>query len=77
MLPFDGIKVADFSWIGVGPITAKYLADHGATVVHVETEHPADRLRLVGPFKDDIPGVNRCQFFALVQHLEAVTGHST
>lgn len=62
-LPFAGIKVADFSWIGVGPITAKYLADHGATVVHVETERPADRLRLVGPFKDNVPGVNRCQFF--------------
>jgi benzylsuccinate CoA-transferase BbsF subunit len=62
-LPFAGIKVADFSWIGVGPITAKYLADHGATVVHIETEQPADRLRLVGPFKDNIPGPNRCQFF--------------
>ena len=29
---------------------------------------------LVGPFKDNIPGVNRCQFFALLQHLEAVAG---
>ena len=57
------MKVADFSWIGVGPITAKALADHGATVVHVESDRPADRLRLVGPFKDDIPGINRCQFF--------------
>ncbi len=63
-LPFEGVKIADFSWIGVGPITAKYLADHGATVVRVETEHPADRLRLVGPFKDNVAGVNRCQFFA-------------
>jgi crotonobetainyl-CoA:carnitine CoA-transferase CaiB-like acyl-CoA transferase len=63
-LPFAGVKIADFSWIGVGPITAKYFADHGATVVRVETAHPADRLRLVGPFKDNIPGVNRCQFFA-------------
>jgi crotonobetainyl-CoA:carnitine CoA-transferase CaiB-like acyl-CoA transferase len=63
-LPFAGVKVVDFSWIGAGPITAKYLADHGATVVHVETEQPADRLRLVGPFKDNIPGPNRCQFFA-------------
>jgi len=62
-LPFSGLKVTDFSWIGVGPITAKYFADHGATVVHVETEHPADRLRLVGPFKDNVPGINRCQFF--------------
>ena len=25
-----GITVADFSWVGVGPISAKYLADHGA-----------------------------------------------
>ncbi len=63
-LPFAGVKIADFSWIGVGPITAKYLADHGATVVRVETVHPADRLRLVGPFKDNVAGPNRCQFFA-------------
>ena len=62
-LPLEGVKVADFSWIGVGPITAKALADHGATVVHVENDQPADRLRLVGPFKDDIAGINRCQFF--------------
>jgi len=62
-LPFAGVKIADFSWIGVGPITAKYFADHGATVVRVETENPADRLRLVGPFKDGTPGVNRSQFF--------------
>jgi crotonobetainyl-CoA:carnitine CoA-transferase CaiB-like acyl-CoA transferase len=62
-LPFAGVKFADFSWIGVGPITAKALADHGATVVHVETDSPADRLRLVGPFKDGVPGINRCQFF--------------
>ncbi len=62
-LPLAGVKVADFSWIGVGPITAKALADHGATVVHVEHDRPVDRLRLVGPFKDDIPGINRCQFF--------------
>ncbi len=62
-LPLAGVKVADFSWIGVGPITAKALADHGATVVHIENDQPPDRLRLVGPFKDDVPGINRCQFF--------------
>jgi len=63
-LPLAGVKIADFSWIGVGPITAKYLADHGATVVRVETENPVDRLRNVGPFKDGVPGANRSQFFA-------------
>lgn len=63
-LPLEGVKVADFSWIGVGPITAKALADHGATVVRIESDDPPDRLRLVGPFTDDIPGIDRCQFFA-------------
>jgi crotonobetainyl-CoA:carnitine CoA-transferase CaiB-like acyl-CoA transferase len=62
-LPFAGVKVADFSWIGVGPISAKVLADHGADVVRVEAENPVDRLRVVGPFKDDVPGIDRCQFF--------------
>jgi crotonobetainyl-CoA:carnitine CoA-transferase CaiB-like acyl-CoA transferase len=61
-LPFEGIKFADFSWIGVGPITAKVFADHGATVVRVEHDRPVDRLRLTGPFKDGIAGINRCQF---------------
>lgn len=62
-LPFAGLKVADFSWIGVGPITAKYLGDHGATVVRVETAQPPDRLRVGGPFKDGVYGTNRSQFF--------------
>lgn len=62
-LPFEGVKVADFSWIMVGPTTAKYLADHGATVVRVETIYPPDRLRAAGPFKDGVPGTNRSQFF--------------
>src|SRR5262245_32815065 len=63
-LPLAGVKFADFSWIGVGPITAKALADHGANVIRIETDEPVDRLRLVGPFKDDVIGINRCQFFA-------------
>ena len=62
-LPFEGIKIADFSWVGVGPITVKYLADHGATVVSVETANPMDILRSIGPFKDNIPGPDRSQFF--------------
>jgi len=62
-LPFEDIKIADFSWVGVGPITAKYLADHGATTVRVETTNPMDLLRAIGPFKDNVPGPDRSQFF--------------
>lgn len=62
-LPLAGLKVADFSWIGVGPITGKYLADHGADVIRIETSNPPDRLRVGGPFKDGVFGPNRSQFF--------------
>lgn len=63
VLPFEGLKVADFSWVGVGPITARCLADHGATVVRVESESRPDVLRGGVPFKDAEPGWNRSQFF--------------
>jgi crotonobetainyl-CoA:carnitine CoA-transferase CaiB-like acyl-CoA transferase len=61
---FDGVKVADFSWVGVGPIIAKSLADHGATVVHVESMARPDVLRLLPAFKDGQPGINRAHFMA-------------
>jgi benzylsuccinate CoA-transferase BbsF subunit len=60
---FDGLKVADFSWVGVGPITIKHLADHGATVIHVESATRPDVLRLNPPFRGGA-GINRSQFFA-------------
>ena len=62
-LPFESLKVADFSWVAVGPITSKYLGDHGATVVRVETEGRPDILRVAGPFKDGVPGPNRSHFY--------------
>ena len=64
MRPFEGLRVADFSWFGVGPLIAKGLADHGATVVHVESETRLDNLRMAPPAKDGIRGINRSQFFA-------------
>lgn len=62
--PFAGLKVADFAWVGVGPITSKALADHGATVVHIESSTRPDTLRTLPPYKDNIPGLDRSQFFA-------------
>jgi crotonobetainyl-CoA:carnitine CoA-transferase CaiB-like acyl-CoA transferase len=44
-LPLDGIKVADFSWFGAGPICAQNLGRYGATVVRVESEAHLDGLR--------------------------------
>src|SRR5215468_11554881 len=61
---FEGIKVADFAWVGVGPITSKYLADHGATVIRIESHTRPDVLRLAPPWRDGQPGLDRSQFFA-------------
>ena len=49
-LPLEGLKVADFSWFGAGPICAQNLARFGATVVRVESEAHIDGLRAVMPF---------------------------
>ena len=49
-LPLEGVKVADFSWFGAGPICAEHLATYGATVVRVESETRIDSLRTVQPF---------------------------
>lgn len=62
-MPFDGIKVLDFTWVGVGPITIKHLADFGADVIRVEAASRPDVLRAAAPFKDGQPGgLNRSQF---------------
>lgn len=55
---FEGVKVADFAWVGAGPLVSKVLADHGATVIHVESERKIDYLRLIPPFRGGTPGVN-------------------
>lgn len=61
---FEGIKVADFSWVGVGPQIGRELAEHGATVVRIESHRYPDPLRTMYPFKDGKPGVNRSAFGA-------------
>jgi len=63
-LPFAGIRVLDFTWYAVGPVTTKYLADYGADVVRIESAARLDGLRLAPPWKDAKPGVDNSQFFA-------------
>jgi crotonobetainyl-CoA:carnitine CoA-transferase CaiB-like acyl-CoA transferase len=47
---FEGLKVADFSWIAAGPLITKDLANLGATVLRVETENRVDSLRFLPPW---------------------------
>lgn len=61
---FSGLKVLDFGWIIAGPMLVKYLSEHGAEVVHVETSRKhGDVLRSTPPFKDSKPGPDRSAYF--------------
>lgn len=62
--PFEGLRVADFSWVGVGPTVAKYLADHGADVIRIESSTYPEALRRVGPYPNDEPGMDNSGYFA-------------
>lgn len=64
----EGMKVANFSWVGVGPFHARYLANQGATVVRVESHTHPDTLRLQTPFKGGIPGVDKGPWFREVNN---------
>ena len=59
-----GLKVLDFCWVVAGPMTTKYLAEYGATVVRVESRRRPEVLRNGGPFKDGVSGINRSGYFA-------------
>ncbi len=63
-LPLDGIRVADFSWVGAGPFLTKPLADHGADVVKIESRTRVDPIRSMAPFQDGVKGVERSGYFA-------------
>ncbi len=60
---FEGIRVADFTWSIVGPMTMRYLSDYGATVVRVETNTNIDIIRACPPYKDHKPTINTGGWF--------------
>lgn len=63
-LPLNGIRIADFSWVGAGPFLTKPLADHGADVVKVESRTRIDPIRSMAPFRDGVAGIERSGYFA-------------
>ena len=60
---FSGITIFAFCWAVVGPLTMKFFADHGATVIRVETSRRPCTMRTSSPYKDGKPGVNRAGYF--------------
>jgi benzylsuccinate CoA-transferase BbsF subunit len=60
---FKDLKIAAFSWAMVGPLTLKFFADYGATVIRVETGLRPCVTRTSAPYKDNVPGINRSGYF--------------
>ena len=68
----EGLKVADFSWVGAGPLISKDLANLGAQVLRVESENHVDPLRHIPPFLDGRPDVSNG--FAMANINQSKTG---
>lgn len=60
-----GVKVADFTWVATGPLMTRTLADYGAEVVKIEGRSSPDSMRVSGPFKDGVPGLEREGWFLI------------
>lgn len=62
--PLRHVRVLDLSWYATGPIGTKYLADHGADVIKVESSLRPDGLRQAPPWHGTYDDLNTSQFFA-------------
>jgi benzylsuccinate CoA-transferase BbsF subunit len=60
---FEGIKVIEFAWVIVGPSTSRYLAEHGATVVKIESHTRLDTTRGTSPFANNRPTLDSSMSF--------------
>ena len=46
---FEGLRIIDFSWVGVGPMAAQTFALFSAEVIRVESSKSLDIFRIGGP----------------------------
>jgi benzylsuccinate CoA-transferase BbsF subunit len=59
-----GIRFVDLTWAGAGPFSTKLFSDFGADIIKVESASRPDPVRVGGPYRDAIPGINRSGYFA-------------
>jgi benzylsuccinate CoA-transferase BbsF subunit len=61
--PLTGIRVADFTWVWAGPFCTLQLAHLGAEVIRIETASRPCITRLILPWPEGKPGINRSGYF--------------
>ncbi len=64
MKALEGIRILDFTWVGAGSLATRFLAEHGAEVIKVESRVHPDGLRMSGPFSHPEGGLDRSGYFA-------------
>ncbi len=60
----EGVRFVDLTWAGAGSFSTKIFSDFGAEIIKVESVSRADPVRLAGPFRDGVAGLNRSGYFA-------------
>ncbi|MCZ6823951.1 MAG: CoA transferase, partial [Deltaproteobacteria bacterium] len=63
---FKGVKVLELGAGAAGPVATRYLADHGATVVRVESSKRPDFLRTIALTPDSKFGLDGGPMFVLM-----------
>lgn len=58
-LPFQGVKILEWTQAINGPLVGGYFADFGAEVIKIESTIYPEMGRTSSPYKDNIPGFDR------------------
>ncbi|MBU4567175.1 MAG: CoA transferase [Desulfarculus sp.] len=59
----QGVRMVEFGWAVVGPLTTSWAGGFGAEVIKVETRTRPDIIRSMTPFKDDKVNLDNSLFF--------------
>lgn len=60
----EGLRIADFTWWGVGPYITKLFGAMGAQVIRIESLHRIDPIRTAHPFKPgQFLGINQSGYW--------------